>query len=479
MAALEVLWDDQLSPPAAAIRVGEHLLPHIGEHESRARADVKRLCTASASLDVFSELSRRVGGTWWKVHEAVCAGLQPVVRRRGELLFQGVHSLKASYLILHGEAALLATESLHRRVRQVTVLQPGALLSKTVITWLEPQSFAAVAQTDMQLLELPHCETVKLTWLQVLHSRVETLRTLPLLSNCSDAGLRMLAFAARAKAHAARSTILQQGGPCSGLTLLTEGSASIYVSLEAGDATTATLDSHSRPSDGSTRAFLGVVHAPELLGVVDLMLSIVKTGGSDPTNKATRRRLSLGHAVSSIDAFNSVSVVANCACAALHFCTEALLLHAGQLALVDMANAADARGMVRDALLQEIARQQKTELIKGRMRENWAHVLASGVLSPRPSLGQCIAPSVDRRGFPGASPESAASRIRSKMNRCETADVLSQSETFAELPRCARAAPVAVPQERNSPQPESNDRVQESDPLGVIPRGQNEYGLAA
>ena len=230
---------------------------------------------ATASVDSFRGLAQELGTEWYEAHTAMCAGAKPKLFNQGAMLFKGLHNLQHTYLILHGEATVLATspeavanEGQDPQTAEALVLQPGDLFSKGTLTWLEPLTLTAVARCDMQLLELPQLSKVKLALLRTLHARVTQLRTLPLLEKCSDTALRALAYAARSEEHASGSAILQQGEACDGLTVLTSGRASI--SVAGGPATPGIA--------AGEKIFMGVVTAPELLGVIDLMKAVVAFG---------------------------------------------------------------------------------------------------------------------------------------------------------------------------------------------------------
>ena len=232
---LAVVVDEALSPPTPQIKVNGVLLPSLARGMRRPTAEIKTLMCATARLQAFRDLRRELGPEWLPAHAEICAELQPRLLTPGTLLFRGLQSLQEPLLLIAGDAMMLASSPEqatwpNAQPAEVAVLQPGECLTMTSLTWLEPHTMTAVTRETLQLLVLPAApfsEVVKLAQLRLLHRRTSALRALPLLSKCSEQGLRSLAHAGKSAVHPAGSSVIKQGGECAGLTLLFSGSATI------------------------------------------------------------------------------------------------------------------------------------------------------------------------------------------------------------------------------------------------------------
>ena len=373
---VDVVLDESLSPPAPRIRIDGEALSGLMKGMRRCPAEVRKLMRATENLQAFSDLKREMGwDAWLPIHAAICAELQPRLYASGAVLFHGLPALKEPLLLVAGDAMLLATSpewanTPNAPPAEVVVLQPGDCLTRSALTWVEPRSMTAVARSEtLQLFVLPpgaFPEAARLAQLRLLHRRTSYLRKLPLLGACSEEALRALAHAGRASVHAVGSRVIQQGDDCWGVTALLRGSASVCYSQEGG-------------ADERMQSFMGAVHAPELLGVIDLMSAVVRWGDDNPPREYENEAQRRAAPTFECHATHDVSVVAGSTCHSLLIGIADLLRHCGEQTLVEMANASRDRGLVRAALVEEIARQHKAQKVKRKLQTYSSQVRLAAV----------------------------------------------------------------------------------------------------
>ena len=366
----------------------------------RPMAEARRLMTATADLRCFRDLRMELGSAWADAHFALCSELQPVFVPAGELIFSSATSLKRPLVILAGQAALLSqppplgqTDLSSRSLadeqpEEATVLLPGDCITNATTSWLQPLAVAGVARTDMQLLCLPgtvFAERLQMPLLRLLQRRERVLSSLPLLRNCPASGLRALAHAAFEATHAPSAAICSEGEPCDGLQVLVKGSARVCARLStpglsrpkptpAAAAALAKSSSAVRkaivapppqsPPCDATEVQMAEIQAPELCGIIDVMLSVLQRGREvQSLAPPPRRAAAVGLAADtpferdSFAARHGASVLAVTGCRTLKLRTVDVLRHAGPSALVDLAGAAHDRSIIRSSLRAELLRQ--------------------------------------------------------------------------------------------------------------------------
>ncbi|KAL3926694.1 MAG: hypothetical protein SGPRY_003182 [Prymnesium sp.] len=364
---IEIVCEQHQRSPL--MRVDGCLLQPLPDDGKRAMNEVRRLIKATSSLAFFSELSRQLGSGFQRMHEVACAGMQPLLLEGGEVLFHSPQSLKKSFIVLSGEAALLTTQG-----ETLALIRGGTMLSRSVLTWLAPACACAVASSSLALLELGSSDELKMHWLHTLHARAELLRSLPLLSRCEEAALRCLAFEGWSESIPGGGGVLVQGERCEGLTVLMEGSVNVSVLLGEGGK-----PGELRYSGEKRRAFLGA-----LLGVIDLMQCALSPSIGQPEL---------------LDARHGACAISRGRCVCLRLPTQAVMTHLGEGVLTELADAAEARGSVREALIGESLRQEKNKVLRARVRESWADMLASDNMP-----ADQIPPAADRRPHLNLSP---------------------------------------------------------------------------
>lgn len=249
----------------------------------RSVAEARRLMPLTADLKTFRDLHSEIGqNAWPALHLAMCADFRPRWVPAGQLIFSGMHSMRQPLLILSGRAALLARPPpmLNDPPEEAALLGPGDCLTNASLTWLQPFAVGAIAQGDVQLLELPaklFAQHLQMPLLQLLQRREQLLGDLPLLQSCTKAGLRGLAQAGQERTHASSAVLLEEGDPCDGLELLISGRATVTVKLapkrkpNKGSAPSAPSAGEGGADTRADEAQIAEIHGPELLGVIDVM----------------------------------------------------------------------------------------------------------------------------------------------------------------------------------------------------------------
>ena len=392
-APLEVFRSSQ-PPFAPLLRVDGVTEAPRPPGQLRSLPEARRLMQLTLPLRSFREMRLEVGATAWPdAHLALCLGLRPRYVPAGELLFDGMHMLRSPLLIIAGYGVLLAKAPASEQPEEAASLGPGECLSQASLTWLQPLAFAAVARTDVQILELPaapFAKRLQLPLLQVLRRREDLLSELPLLRQCPHAGLRALAHAGLERVHANGAPILREGDACEGLEVLTSGVAVVSVHLAplASSSSSSGLKKKLAPAGGAPdtapSAQLAEVGAPELLGVIDVLQALLDRGrklaaathraaaaaaapGSAPLCCAKAGSAAITAAASALAAeplggVHRASVTAHGKCRTLLLPTAELIRHLGTEALAELAAVAHDRSIIRSSLRTEAMRQRQREL---------------------------------------------------------------------------------------------------------------------
>ena len=441
---LEVTRDGVLG---AMLRIDGRPLGYLPPDGRRSLSEARRLMPACGDLQALQDLRSELGErAWADVHLALCAEMQPLIVPAGELIFSGEQPLRQPLLIIDGHATLLAqpppspaTSTSAPRLgddedqpEEVTVLRPGNCLTTASCSWLQPLAVAAIANTDVQLLALPgpvFAARCQLAHLRLLNRRERALAALPLLRQCPASGLRALAFAADEGGHGRGEALCDEGAPCEGLQVLTAGSAKVCVQLSvpglarptptpAAAAALASSSGRRQPSASSAApspaaapspvaaetAQMAEVSAPELLGIIDVMTSLLQRGrevqqrtaataatttsssAADAADAATATVAAAAAAAGpSFGAVHGASVIATAPCRVMRLRTSDVLRHAGPLCLGELSRAAYDRSIVRSSLRVELLRQAQRQrmLSMGAQYRTVTAAATTGAMGPR------------------------------------------------------------------------------------------------
>ena len=139
----------------------------------RPAPETRALMAATADLAFFRDMRAELGSSWQKLHADICAQMQPVLCRSGDLLFAGIHRVRP-LVVLSGHALLLSLPQPTRGdTEEVAEVGPGDCLAPAVVTWLQPRTATAICEGDVRLLALPaalYGDRLKLPHLRMLQA---------------------------------------------------------------------------------------------------------------------------------------------------------------------------------------------------------------------------------------------------------------------------------------------------------------------
>lgn len=398
----------------STFRVGVNVLEPLGSGlgERHGKRETALLQRATLSMPVLADIRRRIGADdWAQLHAELCACARARLVERGQMLVASPADLATSFfIILRGTVSVLQMPP--PRVRgapppaeppALGVLGPGACVTEATQLWLSPLAAGAKALETLELIELPNAlrssGTLKREYLSVLHERAAFALTLPLLRDCAQ--LKPLVMSARLLRARVGETVIWQGEPCEGLTLVLEGSLSATVTLLRKHAApsafarpkTAEREDIALKSKAEEEQPLGADGPPleshklanvgegQLLSLIDVFAPLIAQAKEEARDKSVIIRRKPREAPRPV---HSASVEALTPCKLLFFPTDMVLRHAGRRVLTEFLRQAEERRLVRAALLKAKAHAKFEQEWAHEMRAIYTYALGEEKPAPRP-----------------------------------------------------------------------------------------------